>query len=186
MNTSERVARSDQSAPGWNHTRMLCLSRTLRIKVHQALCLSRTLRVEVHKVLTLHVEVHQVLRLPRNLHFKVYQALRLPRNLHFEVHQTLCLPRNLQASHMSKSHDSLHLSRNPSSSTKVLHLPRKLHFEVKQLRSKVDFGAPKHEVSLAPATKSDHHVPKCARHHNESTIARSTRRQPPDSASLRS
>ena len=50
-------------------------------------------------------------------------------------------------SHMSKSHDSLHLSRNQSSSTittmsKALHLPRKLHFEVRQLRS------------LAPVTKS--------------------------------
>ena len=48
---------------------------------------------------------------------------------------------------ISKSHDSLHLSRNLSSSTittmsKVLRLPRKLHFKVKQLRS------------LAPATKS--------------------------------
>ena len=53
----------------------------------------------------------------------------------------------LHSSHMSKSHDSLHLSRNLSSSTitnmsKVLHLPRKLHDEAKQLRS------------LAPVTKS--------------------------------
>ena len=39
-------------------------------------------------------------------------------------------------------------------------------------------------VSPAPATKSDHHVPKCARHHNESAVARSTRRRHPDSASL--
>ena len=37
---------------------------------------------------------------------------------------------------------------------------------------------PKHEVSLAPATKSDHHVQKCARHHNESAVARSTRGRP--------
>ena len=47
----------------------------------------------------------------------------------------------------SKSHDSLRMSRNLSSSTitalsKVLHLPRNLHLEVKPLRS------------LAPVTKS--------------------------------
>ena len=32
------------------------------------------------------------------------------------------------------------------------------------------------EVSLAPATTSDHHVRKCARHRNESTVVTSTRR----------
>ena len=37
---------------------------------------------------------------------------------------------------------------------------------------------PKHEVSLAPATKSDHHVRKCAQHHIESAVATSTRSQP--------
>ena len=113
------------------------------------------------------------------------EVLRLPRNLRIEGHRVL--PRNLQTSHMSKSHDSLHLSRNLSSSTittmsKVLHLPRKLHFEVK----KSTLEHQKHEVSLAPATKSDHQIPKCARHHNESAVARSTRRGHPDSASLRS
>ena len=41
---------------------------------------------------------------------------------------------------MSKSHDSMHLSRNQSASkiatmSKVLHLPRNLHFKVKPLRS---------------------------------------------------
>ena len=61
--------------------------------------------------------------------------------------QVLCLPRNLQTSHMWKSYDSLHLSRNQSASTittmsKLLHLPRNLHFEVKPLQS------------LAPVTKS--------------------------------
>ena len=68
--------------------------------------------------------------------------LYTPRNLHIEVHQVLCLygsqvlcvPRNLQTSHMSKSHDSLHLSRNQSASKittmfKVLRLPQNLHFE---------------------------------------------------------
>ena len=51
---------------------------------------------------------------------------------------------------------------------------------------KIDLGPPKHEVSLAPATKSDHHVRKCARHHNESAAAGSTRRGHPAFASLRS
>ena len=82
----------------------------------QALCLPRNLHFEVHKVLclprNLHFEVHKVLRVSRNLHFKVHQVLRLPRNLHFEVHKVLRLPRNLQTSHISRSHDSLHLSRN--------------------------------------------------------------------------
>ena len=83
-----------------------------------------------------------------------------------------------------QKYDSLHLSRNLSSLTiavmsKVLHLPRKLSFEVKQLRPlhlsrKIDFGAPKYEVSLVSATKSHHHVRKCTRHHNESVVARST------------
>ena len=39
-----------------------------------------------------------------------------------------------------------------------------------------DFEAPKHEVSLAPATKSRHHMPKYAR---QSAVVRSARRGPP-------
>ena len=54
-----------------------------------------------------------------------------------------------------------------------LHLPRI-----------ADFGQPKQEVSFAPATKSDHHVRKCTRRHNESAVARSARSGPPDFASL--
>ena len=81
--------------------------------------------------------------------------------------------------------------RSPPCMSKVLHLPRNLHFEVKPLRSLAPFRKnrlepPRHEVSLAPATKSGHHVRKCARHHNESPVATSTRASPPDSASLRS
>ena len=130
--------------------RVVRLPRNLHFEVHQVLHLPRNLHFEVHQVLhlprNLHFEAHQVLRLPRNLHFEVHQMLCLPRDLYFEVHQVLCLPRNLQTSHMSKSHASLHLSRNRSSSTittmsEALYLPRKLHFEVKQLRS------------LAPVTK---------------------------------
>ena len=48
-------------------------------------------------------------------------------------------------------------------------------------------GPRKHEVALAFAAKSsDQEVPKCARHHNKSTVSKSTRSGPPDAASLRS
>ena len=85
----------------------------------------------------LHFEVHQVLRLLRKI--CAFKVLRLPQNLRIKGHRVLRLPRNLQTSHVSKLHDSVHLSRNLSSSTiasmsKVLRLPRKLHFEAKQLR----------------------------------------------------
>ena len=91
----------------------------LRASQISVLCLPRAL----------HFEVDKVLRLLRTLHFEVYKVLRLPRNLRFEVHKVLRLPRFL--SHMSKSHDALHLqSRNQSTSKittaskLVLHLPR--------------------------------------------------------------
>ena len=133
------------------HHQALCLPRNLHFKVHKALRLPRNLHFKVHQALyqprNLHFEVHQVLRLPQNLHFEVHKVLHLLRNLHIEGHRVLCLPQNLQTSHMPKSHDSLHLSRNLSSSrmttmSKVLRAPRK-----------VDFGAPKHEASLAPPRK---------------------------------
>ena len=169
-------------------------------EIRQVLYLPQSLHFEVHKVLglprNLHFEVHKVLYLPRNLHFEVHKVLCLPRNLHFEVYKVLCLLRNLQTSHMLRSHDSLYLSRNQSASkittmSKVLRRPRNLHFQVKPLRSlapvtKSRLWTVDHEVSLAIATKSDHHVRKCARHHNESAVATSTRTSPPDSASLRS
>ena len=96
--------------------------------VHKALCLSRNL----------HIEVHKALCLSRNLHVEVHKVLCLSRNLHVEVDKVLCLTRNLQSSHMWKSYDSLHLSRNQSASSittmsKVLHQPLR---------------------SLAPVTKS--------------------------------
>ena len=37
-----------------------------------------------------------------------------------------------------------------------------------RLSRKADFSPPQHEASLAPATKGDHQVQKCARHHKES------------------
>ena len=152
---------------------MLCLLRNLPFKVHQALCLPQNL----------HFEVHHALCLRRNLHFEVHKVLRLPRNLHFEVDKVMRLPRNPQASHMSKSHDSLHLSRNLSSSTittmsKVLRLPRKLHIEVKQLRSLapvtksrlVDFGAPK-------LTRFPLHLPRKVTTMSENARGATTRAQ---------
>ena len=86
-------------------------------------------------------------------------------------HKVLCLARNPQTGHMSKSHESLHSSRNQSAS---------MPFEVKhsdplRLSRKADFGPPKHEVFL-----------QCARHHNESALATSTRSSHPDFASVRS
>ena len=94
----------------------------------------------------LRLEVHKVLRLPQNLHCEVHKVLCLPRNLRFKVHKALRLPRNLQTSHMSKSHDSLQLSRNQNAS-KITTCPKccashDLHFEVKPVRP------------LAPVTKS--------------------------------
>ena len=67
------------------------------------------------------------------------------------------------------------LSRNLISSTittmsKALHLPRKLHFKIEQLRSLADFEARKHEVSLAPATKS---AIMCGNAHGATTRAQS-------------
>ena len=75
--------------------------------------------------------------------------------------------------------------------SKVLILPencisKQNSSDLLHLSRKVDIGAPKHEVSLAPAMKSHHRVRKCARHHNESAVARSTHCRHPDSASRRS
>ena len=124
------------------------------------------------------------------------KCLLLPQNLHFEVHKALRLPqesalRGSQTSHTLKSHDSLHLSQNQSTSksttvSKVLRLPRSLHFEVKPLRSLAPLPTSRlwtTKFSLAPATTS---VRKCARHDNESAVTTSTRRRHPDFASLRS
>ena len=174
--------------PRFEVHKVLRLSRNLHIEAHKVLCLPRNLHFKVHKVLCLlrglHVEVHKVLHLPRNLHVEVHKVLRLSRNLHFEVDKVLCLPRNLQTSHMPKSCDSVHLSQVQSSSkittmSKVLRLPRNLHVKVKPLRSLAPVMKSRLSTTktrgLAPAAKSDHHVRKCARHHNESAVARSTR-----------
>ena len=85
-------------------------------------------------------------------------TLHLPRNLHFKVHKVVHFKVN-KALHLQQLLKTSHMSKS--------------HDSV-------------HEVSLAPATKSDHHARKCARHHNESTVATSTRASPPDFASLRS
>ena len=154
-----------------------------------------------------------MLCLPRNLHFEDYKVLRLPRNLHIEVHQVLCLPRNLHfkasrfttsaAPRSAKSANEPHVQKSRFTAPvtksellddhhhvlKVLRLLRKIAFRSKTppiLSRKVDFGAPKHEPSLAPATKGHHHVRKCARRRNESAVTTSARSSHPDSASLRS
>ena len=84
---------------------MLCLPRNMRVEVHKVLRLSRALRVELHKVLYL----------PRNLRVEIHKVLCLRRNRRVEVRKVLYLLRNLQTSRMSKSNDSLHLSRNVQS-----------------------------------------------------------------------
>ena len=105
------------------------------------------------------------------------------RNLHFEVTKYTA-PATI-------SENEPRVEKSPFTAPvhvqKMLRLTRDLHFEGKPLSDpchKVDFGPPKHDVSLAPATKSDHHVRKCARRHNESAVATSTHRGPPDFASL--
>ena len=175
-----KVLRLPRNLPFEVH-QVLCLPRTLHFEVRQVLCLPRNLRFEFtkccacHEICTsrlprnLHFEVHKVLRLPRNLHCKVHKVLHLPRNLHFEVHQECCachkiictlrfttaIPvtksahrgsqsaapatKSANEADVEKQCFTLYLSRNQSSST---------------IR-KVDIEAPKHEVFLAPATKSD-------------------------------
>ena len=149
--------RTQSAAPATSRfTKCCACHENLHFEVHKV---PRNLHFEFHKVLclrrNLHFEVHKVLCLRRNLHFEVHEVLHLSRNLHCKVHKVLRLPRNLQTSHMSKSHDSLHLSRNQSASTiatmsEVLRLPRNLHFELKPLRSL----APVTGSTLGPATKS--------------------------------
>ena len=160
---------TSKGAPLWrvnfnSLNQVLPLPRNLHFEVHKVLYLPQSLHFEVHKVLylprSLHFEVHKVLYLPRNLHFKVHKALRLPRNLRIEGHRALCLLRKLQTSHMSKSDDSLHLSRNLSSSTITTCHENCIDPLHACMSRKVEFGAPKREVSLAPATKSDHHERK--------------------------
>ena len=72
-------------------------------------------------------------------------------------------------------------SAAPATNTvsKALRLPRKLQSNTSDPLH-LSRKAPKHEVSLAPATKSDHHVQKCTRRHNESAVATWT--HPPTSS----
>ena len=141
-----------------------------------------------------------MLRLPRNLRFEVDKVLHLPRNLHFEVHNLLCLPGNLHFE-IFTSRKVLRLPRNLHFQVHiVLPLLRNLHFEVHKsavpatkcaLRSKAaPIPCTCHEKPTldhqSTRTKSDHHVRKCARHHNKSATATSTRRGHPDFASVRS
>ena len=148
-----------------------------------------------------------MLRLKRNLHFEVHSAAPATksalRGSQSAVPATKSALLGSQSAVYTEPH-TIHCtcrSRNeirgprrspPCPKRCACHeIIRNLHFEVKPLRSlapvtnKVDFGPPKHEVFLAPATKSDHHARKCARRYNESAVATSTRRRHPDFASLR-
>ena len=111
-------------------------------------------------------------------------------------HKVLHLPPFLKTNHMSKSHDSLHLSRHQS--TSKISTMSKVHAPATKSTSKQNRSDPLracHEKSrLWPPKRgfpcachaSDHRAQKCARRHNESAVATSTRRDHPDFASLRS
>ena len=138
----------------------------------------------------LHFEVQKTLCLPRNLHFQVHKMLCLLRNLYFQVHKVVSALRGLQsavpatkstlrgsesgvlatksalrgsqsAAPVTKSacpNVTIHCNQ-PATKTALRSINRS---DLLRLSRKVDFGPPKHEVSLAPATKSGHHVRKCA------------------------
>ena len=125
----------------------------------------------------------------------VHKVLHLPRKLHSEGDRAVPATKSANEPHVQKSRLSAPVTKsellNDQRQVQSAAPATKTAIEVKQLRflalsRKVDFGAPKHEASLAPATKSGHHVPKCTRRHNESAVARSARRGHPDFASLRS
>ena len=95
-----------------------------------------------------------------------------PQNLHVEVHKLSAVPATKSAHRGSQSAAPVTKSARRGSQSaellddhdhvqSILRLPRKLHFQVQQLRSLApDFEAPKHEASLAPATKSPHTAPQ--------------------------
>ena len=105
-----------------------------------------------------------------------HKVRRLPRNLHFEVHKVstprftkCCTCHEICTSRITKS--ALRGSPSAAPATKTAFrtntppIPCTCH----------EKSTLEHEVSLAPATKSDHHVRKCAQRHNESAVARSTK-----------
>ena len=144
-----------------------CTSRFTRRRACYEICTSRFSQGAVSGTKSAHRGFHKVLRLPRNLHFEVRQVLHLLRNLHFEVHKVLRArtksalqgPQSTAPATKAANEPRVQKSRFTAPVTKservedhrhVLRLPRNLHFEVKPLRS------------LAPVTKSDHHVGTCA------------------------
>ena len=135
--------------------------------------------------------------------FKVHKALHLPRNLHcYEIHMSrstkycVChefrVPRPQTTAPATKS--ALQATKychevctSRSTVRNVLRLPQNLYIDKKPLRlpafaTKSALWTTKAR-GFIHATKNDHRVPKCARH-NESAVSKSTRRGPPDSASL--
>ena len=117
----------------------------------------------------------------RNLHFEVHKVLRLPRNLHLEVTECcacheIC-KRAVQKSRftapVTKSEllDDHHRVQSAAPATKTT------------CHEKSTLENQKTRFPLCLPQKSHHHVRKCARHHNESAVVRSTRRRHSDLAS---
>ena len=137
---------------------------------------------------------------------KICTSLRLPRGSPSAAPATKSARRGSSAVLATKSANEPHVRKSrftaPVTKSELLDDHRHvqsaapatksaLRSEVKPLRSLAPvttsrLWAPKHEVSIAPATKSDHHVRKCARRHNESAVARSARGRQADFVSLRS
>ena len=146
--------------------KVLRLPRKLRFEVHLALHLPRNLHFEVHKVLCACHEICTLRFTKRCACHEICIARFTTRcacreictssftkcappvtKSRFEVHKVLCLPRNLRG-------------RSPPCPKRCtcheICISKQNRSDPLHLSQKVDFGPPTHEVSLAPATKSDH------------------------------
>ena len=186
----------------------ICTSRFTKCRACHEICTSRFTKCCA-------CEVHKVLCMTRNLHFEVHKVLCLSRNLHFEVHSLPRKLHEMCTSRFTKCcacheickratcpkatiHCTCHKIRAPRGSRPYAKCCTCHKFYTSeqspipctcQEKSTLEYVGPpnlKHELSLAPATKSDHHVQKRVRHHNESAVATSTHCGHPDFASLHS
>ena len=130
---------------------------------------------------SVNVSVSEGLCLPRNLRVKVHEAGPATKSANEPQVQKLRFTAPVTKSERLDDHHHVQ-SAAPASAlrSKAAPIPCACH-------EKSTLDHQKHQVSLVPAMKSDHHhVRKCTRHHNKSAVARSTRRGHPDFASLRS
>ena len=142
----------------------------------------------------LRFKVHKVLHLSQNLHFKycACHEIRTSRSTKYGACHEICTSRSTKycACHNFRKratcpkvtihcacHEIRTCRRPPCPKYCACHkicTSTSNCSDLLNLSQKVDFRPPKPEVSLAPATKSDRQVPKCARHHNESAPPSST------------